>query len=438
MTLNELIDSRPLSKIQLKTLILCSLVLFIDGFDLQALAIVVPQLAADWKVPVTAFAVALSASLLGYGLGSAILAGMGDRFGRRVALVGGVLAVGLTTLLAVTSTSPAMLAGWRLLAGVSLGVTVANALALASEFVPARSRFRLIGIASCCIPLGTLVSGVAAGWLIQRFGWQGMFWTGGIAPIMLGALLFGLLPESPKLLHQREGPDSPRMRRILLLMVPDLAGITLSQAVVERTRRTSVMELLAPPYRARTLLLWALYLVGSSILFLLVSWVPTLLRQAGFSNGLAGWGAALFSLGGIGGGLLLSWAVDRDRTSEALAAGYGMAMLAAVSFGMLGPSFGSWAALLLLLGMSVSGGQVVILGLASSFYPPLLRAAGIGWSMAVARFGTVISPLLGGWALAAGWSGVTIMAVLGLPIGVMLILSLVIRRVWRRSDSDFV
>ena len=94
----QLIDARPLSGIALRVLILCALVMLLDGYDIQTMALAVPSVAAQWELPPAGFWLAQSAGVLGMGLGSAFLAPLGDRIGRRPIIIGFVLLVGCASL----------------------------------------------------------------------------------------------------------------------------------------------------------------------------------------------------------------------------------------------------------------------------------------------------------------------------------------------------
>src|SRR5580698_6495592 len=95
-----------LSALQIRVFLLCAAVVLLDGYDLQAMALAVPTLAEQWHQPLPAFSIALSASLLGLGLGSAFIAPLGDRLGRRPLLLAGLAIILLSSLGSTTALSP--------------------------------------------------------------------------------------------------------------------------------------------------------------------------------------------------------------------------------------------------------------------------------------------------------------------------------------------
>jgi MFS family permease len=80
------------------------------------------------------------------------------------------------------------------------------------------------------------------------------------------------------------------------------------------------------------------------------------------------------------------------------------------------------------------GGVNVVL---AGFYPDALRATGIGWAKSVGRLGTVIAPILIGFALSAGISSTLVMSLFALPavLAAVALVAISRTRVWR--DSTF-
>ncbi|WP_284279037.1 MFS transporter, partial [Sphingobium jiangsuense] len=114
----------------LLSLLLCALVMVIDGYDLAAMPLAVPHVTRAFDLPPADFGLALSAVLLGLGLGAVLLAPLGDRLGRRRVIVLGAAVLGLTILGAASGTTVAEFALWRLVNGMALGACLPNVTAL--------------------------------------------------------------------------------------------------------------------------------------------------------------------------------------------------------------------------------------------------------------------------------------------------------------------
>jgi AAHS family 4-hydroxybenzoate transporter-like MFS transporter len=187
------------------------------------------------------------------------------------------------------------------------------------------------------------------------------------------------------------------------------------RAVAERR---SVIGLLSPEHRVRTLVVWLSAVSGAFSLYLMVSWLPTLLKQAHWSTADALTGTAAPQLGGIAGSLLMAWAIDRRRLLTGLIAAYGCATAAVLAIGLLQGSVTSWLVLLLLVGAGTAGMQNIWMAVAVGLYPLDLRATSAGWVAAISRLGAVSAPLAGGLALGAHVAPQHVLLGLVLPIGV--------------------
>jgi AAHS family 4-hydroxybenzoate transporter-like MFS transporter len=429
-TISEIIDARPVGPYQWRVLLLCSLVILLDGYDLQAMALAVPALAGEWRLPPAAFGVALAAGLVGLGFGGAFVAPLGDRFGRRPVLIGCVLLVGVTSLVTTLATGTVGLAICRCLTGLALGACQGNATAMSAEFAPMRRRAFIITITGCNVALGSLLAGLTAPWVVAAFGWRGLFYVGGMLPVLLAGVLIAGLPESIGFLLARR-PGDRRIAHTFGRMFPGVAVPPGRSAEQPKPSGAAFLDLLRPPLRTRTLVLWLIYSASTFLLYLVLSWLPTLLATAGWAGPDALRGIVSFQIGGIAGSILLALLVDRGRIVLALAGGFAVSAVAAMLFSVIAPSFWAWTILFGLVGAGISGAMFAIFALAAGFYPAELRATGYGWAAAVARLGAVLGPLVGAWGLAAGVAPRDIMALLAVPALFCALLVIPIARVVR-------
>ena len=84
---SRLLDEGGLSSFQIKLLIWSLFIVLIDGYDIAAIAFSAPYLVQAWGLERGALGPVLSASLFGILAGSAIFGWVGDRYGRKAALV---------------------------------------------------------------------------------------------------------------------------------------------------------------------------------------------------------------------------------------------------------------------------------------------------------------------------------------------------------------
>lgn len=398
-----LLEDRPLGRYQGMIFALCIACLMVDGFDLQALSFAAPALIHDWKIPSAVMGPVFSAALAGILIGSFLLSMLADKIGRRPVLIGATLWFAVLTYLTGQSTSVHELTLLRFIAGIGLGGIMPNAMALAGEYAPTRRRVVVMMIVSTGFTAGALTAGLIAQWLIPHSGWRAMFICGAGLALLVTAALIVALPESLPFLALKPKP-SPSARLWLRRFAPDLAGR--QELVLTRRHRAEGVPLahLFTNRRSRvTLLLWLINFLNLLNLYFLTSWLPTAVREFGFSNGIAIRAGAFVQIGGLIGGLVLGFFAERLGLVRVLIATFisGALSLAAISHPAL-----PVAALLmvaLLAGFSISGGQVGVNALTAICYPTELRATGIGASLGIGRVGAILGPAIAGVLLLHHW-----------------------------------
>src|SRR5882757_9812275 len=185
------IDQQPVGGFQIKLLLTCAAVLFLDGFDTQAIGYVAPALAREWGLTKGALGPVFSAGLFGLMIGALIFGPLADRVGRKKIIIFSTLAFGLGTFATAFVSDVNTLLAIRFLTGLGLGGAMPNAVAMTSEFSPHRRRATMVMIMFC---------GLLAAALIPQFGWRSVFVVGGLAPLLLVPILMLRLPESVRFL----------------------------------------------------------------------------------------------------------------------------------------------------------------------------------------------------------------------------------------------
>jgi AAHS family 4-hydroxybenzoate transporter-like MFS transporter len=406
-----------MSSLQKRVIALCCTATFLDGYDTQALGLAVPRIAEAWSLPPGDFAPALSGSFVGLALGAVLLAPLADRFGRRPTLIAMMLVVGLTTLGAALATSLHLLTFWRVMTGLGLGGSVPVATAMTSEYAPTRRRAAFVALMIACMALGSFAAGIVAPLINGLWGWRGIFGVGAVLPLAMAGLLLAALPESLRFLIG-QGADSRAVAAQLERIAPHLRGTDLRVIVpTHQPVRASVKSLFGAAYGMRTILVWTIFWFNLFVIYSMISWMPTLLRSAGWEHDTAQRASGLVSLGGIAGGLLLAWIADRGHATAALFSAYVGTALVFMLF-IVGPAgISVWIVLLLLVGAGAVGGQMAASSVAAGYYyPPELRSTGVGWFNGIGRIGGIVGPVVLAGLMKSGWSSAHILGFLALPM----------------------
>ena len=400
LEIHQFIDDLPLSRYQILVAILCAIVLFMDGFDAQAMGFVAPSLVEYLHIARNSLGPVFSSGLIGIMIGALVFGPLADRFGRKPILVFCTLLFGICSLLTATAVSLESLLVYRLITGFGLGGAMPNAVALTSEFMPKRLRATAVTLMFVGFSIGAAVGGFVAAGLIVRFGWQSVFVTGGIVPCFIALLLIALLPESIRFLLIKGGQDA-RIARSLQRIAPGVSPyLAPSLAIGERPAQEFVVKQLFTSGRVpMTLLMWVIFFMSLLDLYFLNAWLPTVIHDAGIAIEKAILLTALFQVGGAAGSIIMGRLLDRFLSFRVLACAYLAAGIFVFLIGAAGKSVVLLALTIFASGFGVIGGQSSANALCAEYYPTPMRSTGVGWALGIGRVGSIIGPLLGGLLL---------------------------------------
>lgn len=409
VNISDFIDNSKIGAFQVGIFVLCGLCLIMDGFDVQAIGYVAPALSQEWKIAPAILGSVLSAALYGVLFGSIFLSMLADKIGRRPVLVGACLFFSAVSILTgLTQTVPQLLA-MRFIAGLALGSIMPNAMALVGEYTPRRARVALMIIVGNGFTAGAAIGGFVSFWLIPRFGWRSVFYFGGAVPLVIGIVMFFLLPESLQFLalHGRDPQKLVRWLTRLNSAVPVGSG---TQYVVpeERRKGAPMVKLFQRGLAPRTILLWTVYFMNLLNLYFLSSWLPTvatpLVKAAGISGAYALLLAAALQIGGVAGSLMLGWLVHRFGFVPVLTTCFAGAAVSIAFIGQPGMSLSFLFTVVFLAGIGIVGGQSAINALAATMYPTDLRSTGIGSGLGIGRIGSIVGPTVAGVLIGLHWT----------------------------------
>jgi MFS transporter, AAHS family, 4-hydroxybenzoate transporter len=394
------IDEQPFSRFQLLTATMCSVLVFTDGFDTQAMGFVAPALSAQLQLTRPELGPLLSAGLFGMMIGALTFGPLADRFGRKPIIVISVFLFGILSLLTATATTAGEILVYRLLTGLGLGGAMPNAIALTGEYTP--KRFRATGIMTMFVgfTLGGAAGGFVAAGLISRFGWQSVFVVGGVFPCVAAVIAMAFLPESIRFLVLKGGQED-RVARYLGRIAPkaEISPAMKFEVAEERPRGFVVKQLFTDGRAGVTLLLWVMFFMNLLDLYFLIGWLPTVMSDAGVAVQTAILIASLFQLGGVTGNLVLGRVIDRTMSFRVLGVLYLSSAFCVFFIGGAGGSIPLLIVSVFATGLTVLGGQSSSNALTSTYYPTAIRSTGLGWALGMGRVGSIVGPMLGGLLL---------------------------------------
>ncbi|PVZ82048.1 aromatic acid/H+ symport family MFS transporter [Serratia sp. S1B] len=419
MDAQALINDSPLSAYQWMIAAICFFIVFLDGIDTAAMGFIAPALAQDWGLDRSQLGPVMSAALGGMIIGALVSGPAADRFGRKMVLSFSMLIFGGFTIGCAYASNLDTLVILRFLTGIGLGAAMPNATTLFSEYCPTRIRSLLVTCMFCGYNLGMAIGGFLSSWMIPNFGWHSLFLFGGWSPMILTFFVVGFLPESYRFLIVRGG-NNEKVRKILSRIAPtqvqNVAEFHVPEEKSAGQKKQNVFSMLfSPTYIKGTLLLWFTYFMGLVMIYLLTSWLPTLMRETGASMERAAFIGGLFQFGGVLSALFIGWAMDRFNPNRIIAGFYLAAGVFAFTVGQSLSSPILLAVLVLCAGVAINGAQSSMPALSARFYPTQCRATGVAWMSGIGRFGAVFGAWIGAVLLGQHWSFTAILSMLLIP-----------------------
>ena len=407
IALEPAIEAASVGRITILVCVLTCLALVFDGFDIQAIGFAAPRLMTEWGISRGDLASVLAAGLVGMGVGALVVGDLGDRIGRRRALIGCRVVIAAMSLLTARSQGLRELALWRFATGIGLGGALPNATALMVEFAPTRARNLSVALTVVGVPVGGMIGSAVAAAIVPAYGWAAIFIVGALLPALLAAFMAFLLPESPRYLATHPG-QAARLATLMNRVVGtrQYDGTESWFLRDEHSARPGVGALFGPAFRHNTVLIWLIFFANVLSTYSFFNWTPTLLTGAGLPLNTALRGSLLYNLGGVVGSIGGAFAMNRLGSKPVMITLACIAVLSTFLLGFvpLGPGVSLWPLFVLvcIAGACINGQQVQMYTLAAHAYPTRIRATGVGSGLACARLGGIMSSFAGSVLVHAG------------------------------------
>jgi AAHS family 4-hydroxybenzoate transporter-like MFS transporter len=398
--LARIIDAQKIGAFHIGLVVVCFIVVMADGYDIGAAAFAAPALIREWHISPAALGGLFSAGLFAGLFGPPLLGWISDHYGRRTAIVGGLLFFGAVTWASVLATDLTTLIWLRFIAGIGIAGVLPIATALVSEFAPRRVRATLFVVMFSGVTFGGGVPGLVAKEYMQTFGWQILFWVGGLTPIVVAFIALATLPESIKFLSLKRERHERLVKQIERLQ-PGLhldpnANFTIGDEV--NREKFSYGAIFKGRLAWITPMFWLSNAVNLMIFYFINQWTPTILTTAGYAQGDAVLAATAFQFAGTAGGLAIMRPLDKFGFIPVPIL-FACAIPVVALIGMPGLPEGAIIALVAAAGFCLLGLQFGNISCETNVYPTYIRSWGLGSCFGAGRVGSVIGPLVGGWLI---------------------------------------
>lgn len=409
------IDARPISRFQWNVLLLCFVIIMLDGYDAAVMGFIAPALIEDWGISRAQMGPVLGAAMFGVAIGALVAGPLSDRYGRKRILLWSVALFALFSLAGALAQSPSQLALMRFLTGLGLGAVMPNCVTLVAEYMPERRKGLMITLMYSGFNVGSGLGGFIAAGLLSHYSWHSALIFGGVLPLVVLPFMIVMLPESAMNMVARRLP-SGQIAGVLNRLGGSFSSETRFQLNTPQiSRHNKVVQLFRNGYARGTVALWLTYFMGLFVIYLLNGWLPTILRSGGLSLQQAAIITGLFQLGGPLGGILVGYLMDRTSAKAVIAVTYFLGCVCLLTQGLMDFGSAALSVLIFISGMCINGAQNGLQAYSPAYYQTEIRATGVSWMHGIGRTGAILSSTLGGVIMLAVPGHSSIFLVLALP-----------------------
>ncbi|KKC27661.1 MFS transporter [Sphingomonas sp. SRS2] len=384
-------DPKSVNRVSILVTALCWFALCAEGYDIGALGAVMPALVddSDWRLGAAALGAIASATLVGMFFGAYVFGVVADRHGRKFTLITGFTLFTVASGLAAIAPTPFLFTVCRVLAGLGVGGIVPVVSALSTEYSPPGKVNRRFTLMYSGYPLGILLSALASYFWLESAGWRGIIALG-ILPIVMLPVFIRWLPESMLFLLSKGREAEARSIAAKL----DLPLPKWEEASSEASVSPGVRALFQSGFARATIGFWLATLSGMLMIYGLTTWLPQIMRSAGYELGSSILFLGAFALGSATGGIMLGSLADRFGQVRVIICAFCGAGLTILALSTPWPQALTYC-IVALTGVGASA-AVVVTGYLSAYFSPTLRATAVGCALSFSRVGAVSGPLLAG------------------------------------------
>lgn len=396
IAVNTVIDREKMSPLQWTVFFLGFLVFFCDGLDTGIIGFIAPALLDDWGISKPDLAPVLSAALVGMSLGAIISGPLSDKFGRKGVIIMTTFLFSIFTILCGFANNTQELMIYRFITGIGLGAAMPNISTIVSEYMPLKRKAFLTGLAGCGFMLGISSGGILSAYLLENQGWANVIIIGGVIPLILLVFLIKKLPESPQYLikQNKQEKAKPILERIHGQSFPSNTVFILPEAEVLDNSQSPV-KILFSKYFWGSAMLWLCCFTSLMVFYLLTSWMPTILKTAGFSTQQFSLIAAIFPFGGVIGACFMGWYMDKVNPNTVIKYSYLAAFVLFFVAAFVSSNILLLGISIFLIGALLVGAQSSLLPLTALFYPAACRGVGVSWMHGIGRIGAILGAFYG-------------------------------------------
>lgn len=381
----------------------CWLAILAEGYDVGVLGAVLPALAEyqEWSLTPLQLGGLGAYALVGMLFGALFIGTLSDIIGRRRMLLLSMAIFTITQAGAALAPTPEVFGLFRFLGGLGMGGIIPVAAALTIEYSAPRKRSLNYGIMYSGYSLGIVAAALVAMELLPTFGWRWVIAVGTL-PVLILPVVAWLVPESLEyLVAKGRIPEAKALAA--KLKVRDYRPVAPANPGRKIPWREVMASMFSGKYLRSTVFFWISLFCGMVLVYGLNTWLPQIMRKAGYDLGSSLAFLLVFSLASAIGGLVLGFLADKYGQKTILVLFYllgagGILLLMFPNTMFVNLCFVAFA------GIGSISTSLVLTGYIADYYPAAQRGTATGWALSFARIGAISGPIIGGWIASTGLS----------------------------------
>lgn len=399
--MKDLLDDKPMGRGQIIAVITCITLAALDGFDVLAIAFAGPGIAAEFSVTKSTLGVILAGELLGMGVGATILGQYADKIGRRPIIL--LSLVIMTVGMAVSSFAPNLitLGISRVFTGIGIGAVLSVANAATAEFSNAKYRSFNVTFMGAGFSIGGVLGGLISAQLLQHYDWRSVFYFGTIMTATAIPLVMFTLPESVSYLAIRKPANALQKINTILKKLGHDSLSALPERPITAKEGGGFSRLFSADLRRTTLFLLIAFMGHIFTVYFVIKWSPTVAAAANSTITIADAASILvwINLGALAAAFLYSLLTMYLNLRIMAFISYLGAFASVCILGQNIEDFSGLKVIAISCGFFLGAGQAGIFPLLASYFPPDVRAGGMGFVLGVGRTGAIAGPVVAGFLL---------------------------------------
>lgn len=346
----------------------------LEGYDLVVLGVVIPVLRRDPEFALSAGSATTVATigLLGVMVGALAVGPVADVWGRRRTMIVCVVAFSLLGAACALAPNAGVLGALRFLAGIPLGGVLPVALAMTAEHAPPRRGNTATTVLMTGYHAGAVAASLLGALLVTSLGWEFMFVVGALPALVLVPLMMRALPADTAPVAREPG-----------------------------ARKNPLGDLFRSGYGVATVAFWVASFMGLLLVYGLNTWLPEIMRLAGYELTQALFQLLALNVGAVIGLLVGGRVADRIGVRPATITWFAVAAVFLALLSVRLPGAAVYVAILL-AGIFVFSSQVLVYSWVGRIYPAAVRGTALGSASGVGRLGAISGPAFTGALVAGG------------------------------------